>query len=407
MNLRFGLRHGGVFIWAQPTRNGQRTDNIIKYLPDTVQVIAYNKDGTKSAIFGNDTEEQSFTQITFELTETGCGSAKFKFSRFPTFDEIRYGQRLDIHLFGDYRPWWSGYVLNRPDTGGTETSYEIECHGFYNILAKRLIFQRYQNTEISEIVKDICRQAEDLGVIVNVSKIYPTDYEITDINFDGVNVQECLKQLSEFAVDWVFGVDEYREFYFKPRVDEINEEARFWVGHHVNEYTPKVDADKIVNWARVKGAKMDDETGEQWLCVVEDAQSQSLYGRREEVWTLPSAYSADDAERWGQSEIRRYKDAIPSAKVKGLLLTYPKPDGVFWVRKLSTDGQAAITNKDGEMKTYPISKIKYTIESNKGIVCDMELGEQPFEIEAYLSNIEREARNNELLQQASNQQLKE
>jgi hypothetical protein len=407
MNLRFGLRHGGVFIWAQPTRNGQRAQDSVKYLPGLVQVIAYNQDGTKSAIFGNDTEEQSFTQINFELTETGCGAAKLKFARFPTFDEIRYGQRLDIHLFGDNRPWWSGYVLNRPDAGGTETSYEIECHGYYNVLKKRLIFKRYQGEEVAEIAKDVCRQAEDLGVLVNAAKIYGTGYEITDINFDGVTVQECLKQLSEFAAGWVFGVDEYREFYFKPRVDAVNEEARFWASHHLKEYLPKIDADKIVNWARVKGAKLDDDTGEQWLCEVGDEESQSLYGRREEAWTLPTAYSAEDAERWGQEEIRRCKDPIPSAKVKGIALEYPRPAGTFNVRKLSTDGKAAITGRNGEMNTYPISKIKYTVDGKSGIACDLELGEAPFNPAEWMIRIEREARNNELLQQASNQQLKE
>jgi hypothetical protein len=405
MNLRFGKKHLGRFVWRSPERRGGKTKSTIKYLPDRVQIIAYNADGTKSAVFGNDTEDMNFKQLTFENGETGCGPAKIQFSKFPEFDEIRYGQRIDVHLFGDARPWWSGCVLKRPDSGGTATTFTVECHGFYNALKHRLIFKRYQNTEISEIVKDVCRQAEDLGVLVNTGKIYSTDYEITDINFDGATVQECLKTLSEFAADWVYGVDEYREFFFKPRLDAVNEEARFWVGAHLKDYTPAVNVEKIVNRARIKGAKIDEE-GESWLCTVEDVVSQAIYGRREAVWSLPSAYSADDAERWGKEEIRRYKDPIPSAKVKGITLAYPRPDGVFWVRKLSADGQAAITGQDGEMKTYPITKVKYTVEAGKGIVCDLELGEQPFDPAKWMIRIEREARNNELLQQASNQQLK-
>lgn len=409
MNLRYGRSiQYGKKIWASPVSSGTGPSpgSDIIFVPNAAQIVAYNPDGTKAAIFGNNTEEQSFHQIQFEIINTGCGQATLTFKKYPSFSKIFYGQRIDIHLYGDRRPWWSGYVLDRPDSGGTETDYKIVCHGFYNALTKKQIFGRYQNWEISQIVIDICRQAEAAtGVIVNTSKIYNTSYVVSDIIFDGLDVQECLKQLSEFAVDWVYGVDEYRQFFFKPRVEAINEEARFWVGVHIKEYLPTVNADKIVNWARIKGSKMDD-SGEQWLSTVEDTASQAEYGRREAVWTLPSAYSETDAERWGLSEIRRYKDPIPSAKVKGISLEYARPDKNFWVRKLNTDGQAAITNKEGELKTYPITKLKYTISADKGINLEMELGEQPFIPEKYLKDIERENKNNELLQQASNRQLK-
>lgn len=408
MNIIFGrINRFGQKVFAAPDRSGGGGSNEkIKYLPDKVQVIAYNQDGTKTAMFGDRTEEMSFESIDFELVETGCGQAKIKFKRFPTFTEIQYGQRLDIHLFGDSRPWWSGYVLNRPDTGGTQSEYVIECHGFYDALKRKYIFKTYENKEISRIVKDICRQAESLvGITYNSSKIYNTNYVIKKIVFDGVNVQECLKQLSEFAVDWVFGVDEYHEFYFKPRVKTVNEEARFWAGVHLSEYLPTKNVDKLVNWAKIKGAAVDDQ-GEQWLAVVEDIESQKRYGRREGVWTLPTAYEATDAKRWGSTEIEKYKNPIETAKVKGVILEYPKPDGQFWVRRLSTDGKAVITNLEGEAKTYPITKLKYSISGSKGIQLDMELGEPPFETARWMLNKERDNRNNELLQQASNQQLR-
>lgn len=407
MNIRYGRSiQFGRHVWAAPVRGRNNLNINVKYLPDCVQVVAYNKDGTKSAIFGNDTEEQGFDKIQFEITNTGCGAATISFKRYPTFAEIPYGQRLDIHLYADSRPWWSGYVLSRPDNGGTEKDYKIVCHGFYNALKNKLIFGRYQDVEISKIVIDICRQAEaDTGIVVNTSKIYNTNFKVSDIVFDGINIQECLKQLAEFAVDWVYGIDEYREVYFKKRNDRINEEARFWVGRHLNEYIPSLDVDKVVNWAKIKGAKLD-SNGEQWLTIVEDIESQQKYGRREAIWSLPSAYSEGDAERWGMSELRKYKDAVPSAKVKGLILEYPRPDGKFWVRKLSTDGQAAITNSEGTMTQYPITKLKYSIDAKNGIVCEMDLGEQPFILEKYLLNIERSNKNNELLQQASNKQLR-
>lgn len=407
-NIIFGTQLYGTFMWGAGAKKkgggGSGGDyGEISYTPDVVQVIFYNKDGTKTAIFGNNTEDNSFSQLQFELTKTGCGGATLSFKKFPSFTEVMYGQRISIHLFGDKRPWYSGYVMTRPDSGGTSDDYKITCYGYFNKLERVLIFGEYANKEIAEIVKDICRQAEKkTGIVFNQSKIYKVGYNISKIVFDGVSAKEALEQLSEFATDYVYGVDEYHEFYFKLRTDEINEEARFWVGAHLNSFIPSQDISKIVNYARIKGAAVDGE-GESWLATVEDKQSQNEYGISEAVWTLPTAYTAADAERWGQSELDKVKNPKLSAKVGGVELNYPKPDGVFWVRRLSVDGQALITDTDGKARQYPITKLKYMISGDKGISCDMELGEPPTPpISKYLLDIERNARNNELLQQASN-----
>lgn len=76
-----------------------------------------------------------------------------------------------------------------------------------------LIFETYENQEIADIVRNICRQVEaKTGIVYNDNKIYDVDYDIKKIVFDGVSAKEALEQLSEFATDFVYGVDEYREF---------------------------------------------------------------------------------------------------------------------------------------------------------------------------------------------------
>lgn len=222
---------------------------------------------------------------------------------------------------------------------------------------------------------------------------------------DHVTAKEALKQLADFAIDYVYGVDQYRQLYFQPRDNEINEQARFWIGMHLNTYVPTWDVEKIVNHAYIKGGNVDNE-GEQWLAEVSDTESINKYGLQEAIWTLPSAYSESDAQKWGQSQMRKYKEPTKSAKVTGVKLEYPRADGTFFVRKLSTQGQTALTTNEGEIYTYPITKLKYTVSADKGISLDMELGEQPFEIDRYFADLDRNAKMAELLQQASTKQLK-
>jgi hypothetical protein len=259
--------------------------------------------------------------------------------------------------------------------------------------------------ETSAIVADIARKVESqVGLSYNSGKIVSTGYVITYLDLDHVTVKEALEELADFAIDYVYGVDEYRELFFMPRDNEINEQARLWVGKHLNSYIPTWDVEKIVNHAYIKGGNVDDD-GEQWLAEVSDAKSIAEYGLQESTWTLPSAYDASDAKRWGENQLEQYKDPVKSAKVTGVKLEYPKADGSFFVRNLSTQGQAAITTTDGETYSYPITKLKYTISASKGISLDMELGEQPFEVSRYFADLDRAAKVAELLQQASTKQL--
>ena len=74
------------------------------------------------------------------------------------------------------------------------------------------------------------------------------------------------------------------------------------------------------------------------------------------------------------------------------------------MRKLSTDGLAVITSYDGVAHEYPISKLKYKVSDTVGISLNMELGTPEQLLTEDLFNIERLARDAELLQQASTKQ---
>lgn len=400
MNMMFGRNIWGRYIYAAPTvaSTPEPVDDVVNYLPDVYSVIAYNKDGTKTAVFGNGAEDNSITSLAFELSETGCGAFTLVFNKLPTLAQLSYKQRIDVFLFNDSRPWYSGYVLTRPIEGTTDTSFSFTGYGYYNLLEKIYVWGTYANQEVASIVRDLAKQAEaKIGLVYNSDKIINTGYIISTITFDGITVKEALSKLSDFAIDYVYGVDTRRSLYFKPRVDAINEQGRFWVGKHIGSYVPSWDVEKIVNWAKIKG-NTDSSTDTTWLATVEDKPSQELYGVQEGTYTLPTYCATTDAEYWGKNQINTYKDPIRSAKLKNITLEYPKADGSFFVRKLSTDGRVAIYPITGEMQTYPITKLKYNISRDKGIeLTDVEVGEQPTTIDQYLAGLERTAKNAELL----------
>ena len=86
--------------------------------------------------FGSGSEKNSLSKVTFEIGSTGCGSCELLFKVLPSNSELNYMQRIDIHLFGDELPWYSGYIITRPVEGSTETEYKFTAHGYYNRLEK-------------------------------------------------------------------------------------------------------------------------------------------------------------------------------------------------------------------------------------------------------------------------------
>lgn len=412
-NLIFGRYHYGRYRWAGVVKQGQGpgpTPTTTTYLPNTFTVVAYAADGTKTAIYGAGAESNALKSLQFELTETGCGTAQFLFSKMPQNNELSINQRLDVFLFNDSQPWWSGYISQRPaegsSLGATGQTFTFKADGYYNKLSKVLITATYEDIEVSEIVQSIAREVETkCGLRYSADKIISTTYIVSKITFDHVTAKDALKTLSEFGIDYVYGVDEARNLYFKPRNNEINEQARFWVGEHLTEFVTNLDFDKLCNQVYIKGGELD-EDGEQWIAEASDTDSIDNYGYSEVVVDLPSAYGVDDAERYAELYIANHKNPTESAKVQGIQLEYDEADGTFGVRKLTTQGKAYIVDRSGTAHTLPITKLKYSVAADKGISCDMTLGELPEQIDRYLANKERDYRNAEALNSANAKQLK-
>ena len=123
-------------------------------------------------MFGSGIEDNALSSLSFSITSTGCGDCTLTFKKLPSNVELTYMQRIDIHLFGDRRPWYSGYILSRPVEGTTESTYTFKAHGYYNRLDSMYLFQTYENMDVSDIVRDIARQAErSQDLIYNETKI--------------------------------------------------------------------------------------------------------------------------------------------------------------------------------------------------------------------------------------------
>lgn len=358
----------------------------------------YNSGGQRTATIASDAKNSPLVEAEFKLTTNGC--AEVEFTLKPNHGiPIDYSQRIDIRLFGDSQPWYSGYILTQPVAGTTSETWEYSGYGFFQQLEYALVTRNFKNTEISRIAQTIITGDIESGTAAryNAGKIYNTGYTASSISFDYTTAKEALKQLSEFAANYIYGVDEYRDVYFKPTVTEINENSRFWVGYHVQEFIPEEDVSTVINYVYVQGGTLD-SGGSNIMYQCRDDASIARYGKRAAVLSIPSAYADKDAKRWGDNELRKAKDPKRTATVGAI-----HPEVVK--RNIRPEGTARITTFDGKHTyDYPISEVSYKL-SKSGITMTMELGEYTKGLDQIILKMTRDAKNTEQLQRGNYAQL--
>lgn len=361
------------------------------FIENHFEIDFYDKQGLRTHRLSNDGTNSPLISAEFEYTNNGCGKFSMTLSKDHKIP-IAYEQRIDISLFGDNKAWYSGYVQTRPVEGSTETEWEYSGYGFFNQLDGVLVNKTYTNTEISAIVRDIILTYLDGKTnIVAGTDIYSTGYTAEGIKFDYVTAKDVIKQLSEFAVNYIYGVDENRMLFFKPVETDINEDSRFWVGYHITSFLPEEDIDSVENHLFV----MDKDSN----VVYETLSQESIdaYGLKQVTKKLPNTDSAVDAKQWGDAQLESLKTPKRTAKV-----TLVNTKDIIG-RKIKAEGKALITSEDGSSSVvYPIKTVKYKM-SDDGITMSMELGEYTKNISEYILKLTRDIKNIELAQKAKDQ----
>lgn len=282
-----------------------------------IKLKFYNTEGIKQGEIGDDIQQGMILNINFDLMEFGCGKFNLLLTRKPGFI-IKYRTRMDIHLFNDDNPWFSGYVMELPIEGTTEIEYKYGGFGFYFQLETCIVDKKYTNTEISAIVDDIIQTFVEpkTDIVYDSNKIENTGYTVNEIEFNKVSAKKALSDLMEMAQNFVMGVEEDRKFFFRAISTDINVDAIRAVGKHFKAYILQKDTSKILNKIYILAGKI--TTGSNYICTVENSESQTTYGKREGTLIIPSSLNLSDAERWGNYRLSKLKDPIEKARVQDI-----------------------------------------------------------------------------------------
>lgn len=278
------------------------------------------------ARYGSDQAENPVKSITFEFTESGCGSFNLTMNKPPQDLNIDRMDRIDIHLMGANHPCYSGHVDSVPtvNTGGSIT---YSGFGYFDILGTILVDKTYQGQTLENVVKDLAAELGNTFVEFFPDQISPIGYTTQHLRFDRVTLKDAFKTVAELAQQYVFGVDHNRQFFFRP-VDfrsMISSEARLshWIGNSIEDFELSEANDSVVNKLYVKIGEIEDGSNYADFSVT-DLDSISFFGERAKTVSAPEIKSAEEAELWAEYKVS--EDAWPeiACKVKHLNI-----DGYF------------------------------------------------------------------------------
>lgn len=288
----------------------------------SIELKFYDRRTGLVGLVSSETYEQLLEEITFEHVATGCGGVNFSLGKAPTSFAIRPGMRVDIHMFRDVKPWYSGILLRTPTFGSTDLRVQCEGHGFYdyldNIFCKTSGAKptQFLNTEVTSIVVSILQNfiVQAAPVEFNPGKIEVTSYVAAKVDLEMATAKQALEDLAALAQDFEIGIDESRELFFR-RIT-TTPTMNFFYGKHLEGLEVTEDYSKLSNRLYVKHAFTDPSSKTVHnVLTVEDVDSQRLYGIREAQMTAPSVVNTADALRWANYQLTQTKRPLRSARL--------------------------------------------------------------------------------------------
>lgn len=369
-----------------------------------ITVRIYDRDDILQHIISSNSGLGYLVQCRFETFDSGCGAFELELTRYY---DLQHDWRVDIHLWNDPLPWYSGFIQERDTPGGTDRTFSYSGYGGTALFERVLVSKTYSGQKVHLIAKDLFQQAEmrlASRIIYDESLIGVSKFStVGELKFLRTPLKDALKQVADLAGGFEYGVDDRRRMFFRKPSTQVDLHA--WAGKHIETYVPKEDSSKIINKMFVKAGKVRIDIAStnplyktNWVAEpLEDkgtGSSQARFGVREGIYSAPSVFSLIDAIRAAAVDLKRKKEPRVWAKARSFVF-----NGV----KLSTTGLARITGIRGVALILPKKKITHTIRGQKDMV-EAELGDlerAPANIIADLAG--RQALENLARQQSQNQ----
>jgi len=315
--LGIGHIYGGVILRGVTTYIGD-VDIITEFGID----IRFYSTGDE-LIGGIGISYDAAPHITFEIEEERNGGLKNIRLMTSRKLDIPFFNGMNVKVFVKNKLWYTGELVFIPEQDDRKNIFEYEIKGFAHYLDKIIINELYENKTVKFILDDLIGNylSPDTPVLYSPDQIVPPNitlvkFEVNDKSI--LNAVEELLKISNYQYNeyqYIYGVDKNKIFYFKLVSDSIQE--GFFEGYQFQNPEVEITDDKLVNRIRIyRAIEGTDEV--EYVSMIEDTDSQGLYGLRDEKLVISSFFDTTTAERFSTEKIERWKTPKKSISISSI-----------------------------------------------------------------------------------------
>lgn len=241
--------------------------------------------------------------------------------------DIPFFNGMTARFYYKNLPFAYGYIETKPFTDQKASVVSLRGVGFVEKLKDKKITLAYPSgTSVTETLKYIgSTYFLSLGIGYNESKIQAPNVSITSATWKDKNILTVIEDLIEMSnttfstVEYIFGIDEYGDFYFRGIGSDLIE-STFFEGFKYQEPTVDEDASNVINRVNIFRTKDGDEKNTEYVDSFDDLDSQDKYGLYERKITIADYVDNTTIENIANGIIADWKDPKINITVKDLII---------------------------------------------------------------------------------------
>ena len=325
----------------------------------------------------------------------GCGKFSFNIP-IDYCTETSLGGNFNVKIYrrnpttNAYDLWYQGRIENKiHNVRGRDEIITIRGSGYQSELADIYIDRDYSNIEISAVVKDILDNdvVPNTNITYSASDIVSTGFTADTLKFN-TTALNAMRTLADIVGSREWGVDKNRQFFFKARSTVTGFHYPF--GSKIFNLSIDNSSKEIVNRVIVTGG---DVAGSPFVRIVDDAQSQLKWKRRDKVVQNSAITTNAVADQFAQAIFAENSDIVQMARctiIDEILIEENIPIPLFEIitREIAYDEEYYDTFLYAGQEPFQISRVSYRLDNLSNLIIDLQLGQLRPGVAESISQIE-------------------
>jgi hypothetical protein len=341
---------GGIFLGV-----GLRQSTAIDD-PDIVGINTYNGIGI---IFYSPSQER-VASLTAGHGEGEKLESKMNFLKYGNLkdfeitmlrnNEIPFFNGMRVEFFYRNLPFAYGYIDSIPETDQISSTVQIGGKGYVQKLKDKKISVSYTNKTIEYILNDLGgTYFYDLGFNHNTDKIQPPNTIISSVDWSEKDLLKIINDLISISntsfetAEYIYGIDQHGDFYFKG-IAEDELEGAYFEGY--NYQNPKIenDAGNIVNQVQLYRTQSGSDKETEYVNTYNDSDSIDQYGLYERKVTFSDFIDNTTAQNAANGIIADLKNPKIRLTINDLIIDSILNYGYYSVNNKKQDQKTIVSD---------------------------------------------------------------